>query len=271
MKYTEFAPCERLTTYIKCFYFFESDDSTDISDIVFPGGNMEIIFNLGEGIWKTASRGIYHQTPKIELWGQITRPLPVRSEGKNRMLGIRFYSHGASSFLKEELWEFNDQVSDASDLLGKSVRQLREKLLEVSNLPQRIELIECYLLERLFSIEKNSNRISMIGQIARELQTETLTGDIKTLASKYDMTPRYLQKLFLQYTGVTPKLYHKINRFQSSLRLVTKKESSLTNIAYDCGYFDQSHFIREFKSFTGITPSDYSAESFPVALALSNS
>lgn len=270
MQYKEFTPSERLRPYIKCFYFFESDRETEVEDIVFPGGNMELIFNLGSGIWKIASKGVYHQTPAIELWGQLTKPLPVKSEGKNRMLGIRFYTHGAAFFLKEDLWELNDRVFDARDILGRPINQLHAMLLEALSLTQRLELIEAFLLDRLFSLERNADRMSMIGEITKELQTEALAEDIKSLASKYKLTPRYLQKLFLQYTGVTPKLYHKINRFQRSLSLVTKKENSLTSIAYDCGYFDQSHFIREFKSFTGITPSHYTAESFPVALALTN-
>ncbi|HEV7738536.1 MAG TPA: helix-turn-helix domain-containing protein, partial [Chlamydiales bacterium] len=84
------------------------------------------------------------------------------------------------------------------------------------------------------------------------------------------ITSRYLQKLFFQYTGLSPKLYTKIHRFQNSLRLVTKKDTSLTSVAYDCGYFDQSHFIREFKSFTGLTPSGYSSESSPITIAFAN-
>jgi AraC-like DNA-binding protein len=77
--------------------------------------------------------------------------------------------------------------------------------------------------------------------------------------------------LFLRYTGLTPKLYTKINRFQNSLQLVGRKDATLTSIAYDCGYFDQSHFIREFKSFTGITPSVYSPQNSPLNFALANS
>lgn len=270
MQCKEFLPSERLRPYIKCFYFFESDQEAEIEDIVFPGGSMELIFNLGSGLWKTVSRGSYQKTPAIELWGQLTKPLPVKSEGKNRMLGIRFYTHGAAFFLKEDLWELNDRVLDARDILGNSVGELHELLLETDSLHQRIALIERFLLTRLFSSERSSDRMSMVGLITKELQTETLSEDIKSLASRYQLTPRYLQKLFLQYTGVTPKLYHKINRFQRSLTLVTKKEIPLTSVAYDCGYFDQSHFIREFKSFTGITPSHYAAKSFPVALALTN-
>lgn len=159
---------------------------------------------------------------------------------------------------------------DARDLLGKSIGHLQQQLLETSELRERIELVEGYLLNRLQVAEKHAVRISMIGQIAQELQQDTLPENIKALALKYRVTPRYLQKLFLQYTGITPKFYHKINRFQLSLKLITKKESSLTSIAYDCGYFDQSHFIREFKSFTGVTPSDYNAASFPVSNVLSN-
>ena len=270
MRYVEIKPGERLSPYIKCYFFFESGTATEMEDIVFPSGNMEVIFNLGEGTWQSAVNEVFHKTPPIELWGQITRPLPIRSQGKNRMLGIRFYAHSAACFFKEEIWEFNDQVSDARDLLGKSISTLHEQLLEIPQLNRRIEMIEHFLLNRLPDAAKNTDRINMIGQIVKELQRDTLSENIKALASKYDLTPRYIQKLFLQYTGVTPKIYHKINRFQLSLKQVAKKESSLTSIAYDCGYFDQSHFIREFKSFTGVTPSDYNSQTFPGSIMLTN-
>jgi AraC-like DNA-binding protein len=110
----------------------------------------------------------------------------------------------------------------------------------------------------------------LIGRIIKELQHDTLPDSIKLLASKYHLTPRYLQKLFLQYTGFTPKFYHKISRFQYSLKLINKGDTSLTSIAYDRGYFDQSHFIREFKFFTGVTPGEYTPEAFPVSNMLSN-
>ena len=99
-----------------------------------------------------------------------------------------------------------------------------------------------------------------------ELKQKDFFDNIENVASRYGITSRYLQKLFLQYTGLTPKLYTKINRFQNSLRLVTQNNNSLTSIAYDCGYFDQSHFIREFKSFTGLTPSGYTSAGSSITL-----
>lgn len=270
MKYHTIIPGERLRAYIKGYFFFESDSATDFQDIVFPNGHMEVVFNLGNGIWESAVNDVFQKTPAIEIWGQITRPLPIRSKGRHQMLGIRFYAHSAAWFFKEDINEFNDQVCNATDLFGKSIKNLHTQLLETTGLQQRIELIENYLLNRLNGAERNMNRIMMVGQVVKELQRDMADENIQSLASKYDVTPRYLQKLFLQYTGITPKFYHKINRFQLSLKLISKKQESLTSIAYDCGYFDQSHFIREFKSFTGITPSDYNSDIFPVSVAISN-
>lgn len=268
MLYQEITPGERLKHYVKCYYLFESDTTIELEDTVFPGGNMEVIFNLGEGVWQLSTNETFYTTPPIELWGQITKPTPVRSSGKNRMLGIRFFAHSAAYFFEQDMFELNDQVTDAMDVLGNPVRVLHLQLLETHALNKRIELIEHFLLRRLADSERKLDKMSMIGEISKELQSDTLNDNIKTIASRYSMSPRYLQRLFLQYTGVTPKLYHKINRFQLSLKLVAKKDSSLTSIAYDCGYFDQSHFIREFKSFTGVTPSAYTADAYPVSLAI---
>jgi len=103
------------------------------------------------------------------------------------------------------------------------------------------------------------------------LITTTFQGfkKMETVAARYGISARYMQQLFVQYTGLTPKLYSQINRFQTSLQLIREGNSSLTSIAYECGYADQSHFIREFKSFTGLTPSGYSIDNSPVALAAS--
>jgi len=272
MKYTEIIPGERLKPYIKCYYTFESDSNVELNDTVFPGGPMEIIFNLGEGVWKSSVNDKFSTTPPVELWGKLTQPLPIKSVGKNMMLGIRFYAHSAVYFLNEEMWEFNDQIADLRDLLGAPVRALHSRLRETSELNKRIQLIENFLTSRLSIKERrlNNNNISMIGQIIKEMQLNDTPDHVETIANRHNISSRYLRKLFLQYTGVTPKLYNKINRFQHSLQLISESQSSLTSIAYEAGYADQSHFIRDFKSFTGFPPSAYSPNAYPVAQVLSS-
>jgi hypothetical protein len=85
MKYQEIVPREQLKPYIKCYYIYESDASIEFEDTVFPSGLMEMIFNLGEGTWETLVNNKFKTTPKIELWGQIIKPMSIRSKGRNTM------------------------------------------------------------------------------------------------------------------------------------------------------------------------------------------
>jgi AraC-like DNA-binding protein len=271
MTYREIAPGERLKPYVKCFYIFESELKTEFEDIVFPVGQMEIVFNLGDGIWKSLIDKVFQATPQIEVWGQITQPLNVKSIGNHTMLGIRFYTHTPGCFLNEDVCEFNNQVSDLTDVLGTPVKNLHLQLRETQVLYKRIELIETFLIKRLALLERKTRKIDLLGRIVKDMQANRFSENINSIALRYDLTPRFLQTLFVRHTGVAPKLFSKINRFQASLRHIAKKEASLTSIAYDCGYFDQAHLIRDFKSFTGLTPSAYSLDSSPVSSALFSS
>jgi AraC-like DNA-binding protein len=271
MNYTEIKPDSRLKHYVKCYFVYESSSDVAFEDTVYPSGLMEIIFNLGTGKWQTAVGESYITTPSIELWGQLIRPLAIKSIGKNIMLGIRLFPHGAACFVPNNIDHFNDQIIDFRAVSNNTVDALYTQLQETTGWQQRIELVETFLLHRLSRSEKRLDKVEVVSDIMNELQREDFFDNIENVASRYGITARYLQKLFLRHTGLTPKLYSKINRFQNSLRLLNnKKDLSLTSIAYDCGYFDQSHFIREFKSFTGTTPSSYSIENSPLTLAFSS-
>lgn len=271
MEYKEIKPGDRLKQYVKCYYTYESDAATAFDDTVFPSGNMEIIFNLGTGHWLTDSGAGFKATPQVELWGQVTKPLPVRSVGRNTMLGVRFFPHAAAVFFPEKVDLFNDQVTDFRDVSGNEVSLLHTRLLETPTWRERLLLLEEFLWRRILRSEKRHTKVTMLDHVMHEIRQPGFFDNIENVAARYGITSRYLQKLFVQYTGLTPKLYSKIHRFQNSLQLVIRNEAPLTAIAYDCGYFDQSHFIREFKSFTGLTPSGYMPDQSPVTLAAANS
>jgi AraC-like DNA-binding protein len=270
MEYKEVTPGDGLKNYVKCFYMYEYETYVSLVDKAFATGCVEIMFNLGNGKWQTESNGNFITTPAIELWGQIIQPLTFRSLGKNSIFGIRFFPHTASIFLNENIEQFNNKVTDFRNVAGSAVSLLHVKLLETRALNKRIEIAEEFLLQRLSLSQKRLDRIQLIGNIINELKQDDFFDNIENVASRYGISSRYLQKIFLQYTGLTPKLFSKINRFQNSLLLVAKQNESLTSIAYECGYADQSHFIREFKSFTGYTPSGYTPENSSAVLASAN-
>ncbi len=267
MTYYEIKPGQLLQQYIKCYYVYESSSHLTFEDTVFPSGCMEIIFNLGAGNWQTQPAETFVTHASIELWGQLSRPLPVRSIGCNTMLGVRFYPHAAASLLPDKASLFNNQVIDYRDIANQSIHTLQTQLLETSTWNKRIALLETYLLQQLQQAGKRLDKVAVLKDLMHELRHQDVYDTMETIAARYGISARYMQQLFLQYTGLTPKLYSQINRFQHSLRLVTNRQTSLTDIAYECGYADQSHFIKEFKAFTGTTPSGYSINNSPVTLA----
>src|SRR5258705_9304822 len=117
MEFRNIPPSDILKPYIRHYYIFESDADVEFEDTVFPSGNMEMIFNLGEGSWESWVGNKFFKTPQIELWGQITKPLVIRSKGKHTMLGIKFLTHAASYFFKDEIGGFNDRVTDLGDVM----------------------------------------------------------------------------------------------------------------------------------------------------------
>jgi AraC-like DNA-binding protein len=83
------------------------------------------------------------------------------------------------------------------------------------------------------------------------------------LSKSYGLSERYLQKLFIDMVGISPSAYFSVYRFNKSLARILSTDHSLTAIGYDCGYYDQAHFIKEFKKFTGITPFEARASLSP--------
>jgi AraC-like DNA-binding protein len=263
MQFTCFPPSEILKPYIRQYYLFRSTQATAFEDTVFPSGDTEIIFNLGEGSWATAE----NTNPRIELWGQITKPLAIRSTGLHTMLGVKFFPHSAGYFLDDSIGQFNDQVADLGLVLGNPVKHLYTRLQATPGTAERIALLESFLLSRLRGGEKRSFRIDKVGHILKTMATHPADAAeirINAIATRHGITSRYLNKLIYQHTGLTPVSFNKIRRFQFSLRLIARNDQPLTSIAYESGYFDQSHFIKEFKSFTGLTPSAYLKNISPV-------
>lgn len=266
MKYREFPPANILKPYVKCFYAIEHELDVVVNDRAFAMGCMEFMFNLSDGAFETGRGTDYARTPKAELWGQIIRPLNYRSLGKSKLLGVRFFPHTAALFLKEPISLFNDGVTDVQAVIGKEAEELREKLWDAGELRQQIQLLESFLMKRLIRFEGKQNKFRLVNDVMNEMKRDDFFDNIENVAFRYGISGRYLQKLFLEYTGLTPKLYQKINRFQKSLFLTGTRNEPLTAVAYSCGYFDQSHFIRDFKFFTDTTPSAFDPKSTSAVL-----
>jgi AraC-like DNA-binding protein len=260
MRYTEYPPSITLKDYVQCYFTCETDCAVTSEDCVYASGFVEIMFNLGDNPQKLLN-GNQTTQPRAQLWGQTIQPFTFTSSGKHAMLGVRFYPHTAACFFDEPVDTFNDQVIDYVDVAGHEGEELYAQLLEVIPLNRKVGLLEKFLLTRLKRFEHRFAKLKLMNAIVNELNNDDFFRNINTVSARYGMTPRYLQKLFLSYSGISPHLFSKITRFQKSLQLIAKDELPFTTVAHRCGYYDQSHFIKDFKNFTGLAPSHFRAES----------
>lgn len=241
-----------------------------VVDHAFATGCIEVMFTLEGDLWQTKTNGAFIETSQIGVWGQILKPLMFRVTGHCKVFGIRFFPAAAAFFLKEDISKLNDSVLDLTSVVGNQITGLHARLQDAIGTQQQIDLVDAHLLKKLEEQSRAVRKIDLVQQVMNELSHKDFFDNIENVAERYGITSRYLQKVFVQYTGLTPKLYAKINRFQNSLVMLGKENTSLTAVAYASGYFDQSHFIREFKTFTGLRPSAFQPTTSTAILASPN-
>jgi AraC-like DNA-binding protein len=223
-------------------------------ETVLPDGCVDFIFQTGETVLHLTSGGQFVRQPLSFLIGQQKYPLLFTSPGKTVTLGIRFYAYGAYPFLGFSLKEVANQTVDLETLFGKSILELAEK---VNMLPPRIAFreLELFLISKLPAVQDHALQIKPVTAL---LFQQKGAMDISELAYYSNLSVRTLERKFEETVGFSPKAFARIVRFDHIKdELILHPSLGLTDLAYRYGYFDQAHFIQDFKQFTGKTPSAF--------------
>jgi len=214
----------------------------------FPG----IVFNL-------APNGLYlqHKNKKLSeffLYGQTINPIELYVRGQYKMIVFQMFPFAVRILLGIEPKILNDDCFDLTGLLGQS--QHIKNLKEAEQTEGQIKIISGFLESIVQNSPINPDEsillaINLIVQFKGKIS-------VSELRNKLFLTERTLERRFVKEIGVTPKVFCKIIQFQNSLAQITNEESNhLTSIAYENGFSDQSHFIKTFKKYTGLTPSEF--------------
>jgi AraC-like DNA-binding protein len=251
-----FYPSAVLSRYVK--YYWTCAHDRDDFELMYPTGCIELCIDItgGDTIRHRNNRSM--TVPRVEVLGHWNIPTTATIKKGNTCLITRFHPFAGSLFFPGQLSEFINESIDLFDILSKESIEFYNRLMEQPLLEQKVKVLENFLTARLTRARQDQDKIRLMEGLCRAVGRNNESFDLSRLAAEFNLSERYIQKLFLNYVGITPKSFFSVQRFNKSLGLVRKANTSLTNIAYECGYYDQAHFIKEFKSYTGLTPSQLS-------------
>jgi AraC-like DNA-binding protein len=251
MNYKLIHPPEPLRRYVRSFWTLESptDDGTEKTFTVMSNGAPGLIFQQNPEAF-TGFEG--ERLPQLFVFGQARQYGQLQVSGSFRTIGVNFQPMALKSVFGINANELTDQNTAISNLTRVS---LREELLNSSSIEQQLASLSTFLLAQTNHHEDGNKKLNYA--VAALAQGKGLS----ELLQELGRSERWLERLFLAHIGITPKLYARISRFQSALGLLRQgRPRSLTDIAHSLGYFDQSHFIRDFKLFSGVSPGIYVRE-----------
>lgn len=256
MHYIQIPPPAALQHYVRYFWVVQSR-IMDTSPTVFrpiTDGCPGLVFQPPE------AGSLHDQHRKhlssLFLYGQTIRHREIHTTAEFDMTGVCFHPSALHSVFRLDATELTDTCIDLRLLPDNESILLADQLANAPSNTHRIDLLSAYLLARIERVKKLPD--SLTEHAVRQLIR--VKGDIALpeLQRQLNVSERSFERRFRQSVGISPRLFSRICRFQASLgQLRGQKYDKLSDIAYENGYADQSHFIRVFREFAGFSPHQY--------------
>jgi AraC-like DNA-binding protein len=232
----------------------------DICERVIPTGNVQLMFH-----YRTPFVVLHPDKNEFQphsiLSGLSNSFSDVSTFGQTGVVFVAFHPEGACCFFNFPLSEIENRSIDMTDIFSREMKEVEEQLCNMNTIVERTRVIEDFLWRRFSPIPDHNHMLLKAGVqlIAQSRGQLTAT----KLSEHLSVTPRNLERKFSTYLGKSPKQFIKLVRFHATIADITSdKRINLTEYAYRNGYFDQSHFIKEFKALSGYTPKDF-VERYP--------
>lgn len=257
MNYQTYKPHKDLASIVKFYWTLEVPfDPKNQKQKIIPDGCIEMTFNFGDKIKRYTSETDFILHPNAMVMGQRTKSFNILPVGHVDTFAVCFYPIGFANFVKTSLENLVDKEIPLAELFEPTeANRLEQQMTQAVDTQERINVIETLLRKKL----SESNTISHIVKSTVDTLLKTNgTTPINVLLKNDSSKRRQLERHFKKQIGISPKQLSKAIRLQATLNLLlNKKLETLTDIAYASNYFDQNHFIKDFKSFVGVTPKEF--------------
>jgi AraC-like DNA-binding protein len=244
MQYLEYQPNTLLSPYIETYWTGNDFAGKEVFYKILPNGCVDIIFTLDK------TNDVFY----ADIIGATTSYLENSQPQTVQMFGIRFKPAGITAFTRVPIEELTNRRIDLALVETLFDKSFYEFLPEKQSLAEMITHFDNYLITRLSSLYYTDK------QIIRAVEFINFTkGQLSPSKVAYEvcLCPRHFERKFKLAIGVSPKSYSKLIRFKHALRyLRSQPHEDLLSVAIRCGYYDHTHLIKDFKTFSGNTPTD---------------
>lgn len=252
MIFEKIYPDESIKHLVDCYWIVDSQGDKTISrQKIIPDGFPEIILHYGDS-YKTNLFGDWQLQPKLLLAGQIRHHFHLENTGKSGMIGIKLRPTALSYLFNQDMAQLTNQIIPLPNYLSNVLAPLTNDL--PNNATTTFELIDALFIEILKEKKPAPDNTNMV--VNKILASNGMISKT-VLASIAGCSERQLERRFKKHVGLSPKFYSRIIRFGYIFELMQAKDNSWADLVYESGFYDQSHFIKNFQEFTGEDPSSY--------------
>ena len=217
-----------------------------------------MIFHFKNPFTENCERKTGIVQPEALASGQLTSFKSISSNDSAELFGVTFWPYALSVILKIPAYELTNRSINLSDIQSE-YKDIYDKVAHGKTDFDRKTIIEEYLKKEIS--DTNLKGFNLASEVYHQIQNATNPFQLSLLAKNYQISNRQLERIFRNNIGISLREYQKISKFNRALQHFSS-DLSLTEIAYDSGYFDQAHFIRSFKTFTGYSPGKYRKKLF---------
>jgi AraC-like DNA-binding protein len=266
MFYRKYQPAEILLPFVECYFIWDSEGPLQETIVVEspPNGYCSIVFNYGDGYALTNQKYPKLEVPLQFISGQNIYSYSLYLKGCIGIAGIVFKPAALATIFNLPMCEYVEERIDLYKVFSKNiVDQYVHEIQSACDETARVTLLEKFVLNQVQSLKPVADYIDEAANLIIEKNGMLQVGE---LVSKSFMSRRTFERRFFQKVGLSPKYYARIRRIGYICNLIAgKKKVDWPALFYECEFYDQAHFIKDFESFTGRTPQQYLKENTELA------
>jgi AraC-like DNA-binding protein len=262
MEFRTQAPAPPLSHLVEVLWYSDGPAGPHARERLLPDGSMELVINLSEDQVRVYDRLDHSKFEKLRgavIIGPHSEFFVIDTAEQRRVIGVHFKPGGAFPFLRLPADELHGLHVSLEDVWGRWAGELRDRLLEAQTVDQQFGILEASLMAR---ISRPLSRHKAVEFALGQFHGGPHTRSIADVTEQIGLSSRRFIEVFRQQVGLTPKLFCRVRRFQKVVQQVPVAQHGglrvdWSELALACGYFDQAHFIHDFRAFSGLSPSAY--------------